>query len=778
MRSSCPAACNPYRQLYTAYAPRRICIRRVLSLFIIRVLSRPQRHPDRHAWQVERLAQGVDQIPRVRLRERVELVAEDREGRRAGLRLRYIADLDAPAGDRRRRVRGKRPLAPLVQPRRRDAAVPDLVGSHDRLHEPVEALASEPRDRDERRAPHLRQEPRRLLAQLLEESRLVGDEVPFVQADDDRPPLLLDQVDDREVLLLERDRGVEEHDHDLGKAHGAQRVADRQLLELVLHPGALAQARGVEELDRPAAPLPVDRDRIAGDAGLGAGEQTIGADQLVDERRLAGVRAPDDRDLERLALAALVVLRLVVFPEIGQERVEELAEALAVLGRERHRLSEPQGERVVGAGRPGAALGFVGDEHHRLAGAAHELDEGLIRRQHPGARVHQEEDDVRLGDRRLCLVAHAGEERALLGLLEAGGVDDAEAQGAEPRVALAAVAGDARAVVDERELLADEAVEQGRLADVRPADDGNGRRHGCPRGALLGRLRRSGVDEGAVDLEPAAQRLRGFAVGRDLVEPAAGGVVIAPLQRGKAEHLARRVAPGIGRRRDALERRLRRSRLGGVEPKHRGAKAGEILQDGGNAAVGGEGVIGLRALGGVTLAGLGGEPEAGEKPVAGGRIGRQPAQDLCRFLALAVLVEAERLLVARGGGLGAGALDVLPIAPAADRRDDEHGEPDDQVVVAPPYLGDAVATILLVDLADEFVRLGQETDPFRGPIRKGGRLSQSLRDGERQAPAPGSTGAPISHAWSRRRKASHTAVPIATAIRSFFGPAGNVTGPP
>src|SRR5215211_2213281 len=274
--------------------------------------------------------------------------------------------------------------------------------------------------------------------------------------------------------------------------------------------------------------------------------------------------------------------------------------------------------------------------------------------------------------------------------------------------------------------------------------------------ALLGRLRRPGVDEGAVDLEPAAQRLRGFAVGRDLVEPAAGGVVIAPLQCGKAEHLARRVAPGTGRRRDALERRLRRSRLGGVEPEHRGAKTGEILQDGGDAAVGGKRVIGLRALGGVALAGLGGEPEAGEKPIAGGRIRRQPAQDLRRFLALSVLVEAERLLVARGGGLGAGALDVLPIAPAADRRDEEHGEPDDQVVVAPPNLGDAVATILLVDLADEFVRLGQETDPFCGPIRKGGRLSQSLRDGERQAPAPGRAPAPRSarHGAAEGRRAT------------------------
>ena len=41
------------------------------------------------------------------------------------------------------------------------------------------------------------------------------------------------------------------------------------------------------------------------------------------------------------------------------------------------------------------------------------------------------------------------------------------------RVALAPVAGDAGPIIDERELLADEPVEQGRFADVRTADDRN-----------------------------------------------------------------------------------------------------------------------------------------------------------------------------------------------------------------------------------------------------------------------------------------------------------------
>ena len=47
---------------------------------------------------------------------------------------------------------------------------------------------------------------------------------------------------------------------------------------------------------------------------------------------------------------------------------------------------------------------------------------------------------------------------------------------AEPRLALAPVAGDARQVVDQRQPPADQPVEQRRLADVRPADDGDAER--------------------------------------------------------------------------------------------------------------------------------------------------------------------------------------------------------------------------------------------------------------------------------------------------------------
>ena len=62
-------------------------------------------------------------------------------------------------------------------------------------------------------------------------------------------------------------------------------------------------------------------------------------------------------------------------------------------------------------------------------------------------------------------------------ILETGRVDHVEVEIVEPGRVDAAVAGDARRVVDQRQLAPDKAVEKRRLADVRPADDGCGEAH-------------------------------------------------------------------------------------------------------------------------------------------------------------------------------------------------------------------------------------------------------------------------------------------------------------
>ena len=58
-----------------------------------------------------------------------------------------------------------------------------------------------------------------------------------------------------EVLALEGDLHVEEHDDDLGELHRAEAVRDRQLLELLLDLGLLAHPGGVEDAERRAEPV-------------------------------------------------------------------------------------------------------------------------------------------------------------------------------------------------------------------------------------------------------------------------------------------------------------------------------------------------------------------------------------------------------------------------------------------------------------------------------------------------------------------------------------------
>ena len=103
--------------------------------------------------------------------------------------------------------------------------------------------------------------------------------------------------------------------------------------------------------------------------------------------------------------------------------------------------------------------------------ATHGGGEMAVGRGDPGARVDDEQDRIALGDRGLGLRAHAAGQRLRIALLESRRVDHREGEVHEPRLPLAPVARDARLIVDERELASDQPVEQGRLADVRPADD-------------------------------------------------------------------------------------------------------------------------------------------------------------------------------------------------------------------------------------------------------------------------------------------------------------------
>ena len=201
---------------------------------------------------------------------------------------------------------------------------------------------------------------------------------------------------------------------------------------------------------------------------------------MIDGGRFTGIGPADDRDTDR-ALGDFLVGQLakcfrllVLFGRFGQQlahRVIEFTHALAVLGGDHHRIAEPERIGLHGADLALFALALIGEQDHRLVGAAREIGKGAVVRRQAGAGVDHEKQRVGEFDRRLGLLLHARGQRAPRALIEPRGIDDGEAQVAEPGLALAAVTGHARGVVDQRELLPDQTVEQGRLADIGPADD-------------------------------------------------------------------------------------------------------------------------------------------------------------------------------------------------------------------------------------------------------------------------------------------------------------------
>jgi len=76
-------------------------------------------------------------------------------------------------------------------------------------------------------------------------------------------------------------------------------------------------------------------------------------------------------------------------------------------------------------------------------------------------------------DRLLGLGAHAALDRIVESVFQARRVDDGEVHVGDAAGCLAAVAGDAGHVMDDRQSAADQTVEKGGLADIGATDDGD-----------------------------------------------------------------------------------------------------------------------------------------------------------------------------------------------------------------------------------------------------------------------------------------------------------------
>ncbi len=148
-----------------------------------------------------------------------------------------------------------------------------------------------------------------------------------------------------------------------------------------------------------------------------------------------------------------------------------------MFGGDRNRLAKAQFESLIGPRLASPALGLVGADDHRLVPATQKLDEHLVQRSQPVARIHHEQGHVAFVQGQFGLGAHPRLQALVRDVLEPGGVDQGQIEIAQAARRIAPVAGYAGPVIDDRQLLAGQPVEQRRFADVRPADNGQLDRH-------------------------------------------------------------------------------------------------------------------------------------------------------------------------------------------------------------------------------------------------------------------------------------------------------------
>ncbi len=152
-----------------------------------------------------------------------------------------------------------------------------------------------------------------------------------------------------------------------------------------------------------------------------------------------------------------------------------------MLGGDGDGLAEAEAKGLHPASLAAAPLAFIRHQQDPCLALAQRAGEALVEGGQAFPRIHHQQDCIGGGHRLLRLGTHPGEKRLALDIFETGGVHHGEGEIGKPSLPFAAVAGDPGHIVDDRLALADQAVEQGRFADIGPTDDGEREGHDRPR---------------------------------------------------------------------------------------------------------------------------------------------------------------------------------------------------------------------------------------------------------------------------------------------------------
>ena len=322
---------------------------------------------------------------------------------------------------------------------------------------------------------------------------LVLDRVPLVDEDDDAGPLVQDEAGDVGVLRRDPLHAVNDEQGDVGPPDGPQGPQDAVLLHSTRDAAPPPDTGGVNQGDGDfravvRRPLQAGVNGVAGGAGEGADDGPLLAQQPVQQRRLADVRASDDGETG----SGRGLLHLRRRGEGVHDGVEQVGNAGAVQGGDGvDGRRQPQGVELQRGLPQTVVVRLVDRQEDRAAGPAEDVGDLAVAGGDAAGGVGEEDDGVGVADCLLGLLPNQRDEgggvlgehpfrpRTTAGddglreYLDAAGVNDGEWEAVPLGVGVQPVAGGAGPVVYHRQPPADDAVEECGFAHVGPPDEGD-----------------------------------------------------------------------------------------------------------------------------------------------------------------------------------------------------------------------------------------------------------------------------------------------------------------
>src|SRR5471032_3026417 len=458
---------------------------RVLVAFV-RVLAAFELDANRRTDQLQDTTVGVFQVAYIRLRYFLDLVAVDHDQRRVGAAQVSVTQLDAAAADHRWRVLADRIFEDLGQTAGWPAGNSGFERRLYRLVKVTDARTVQCRDEVDVGEVDEEQTALQLDLHVLALARL--HTVPFVQRDNQCATRFQGEAQQVQVVIDDTLAGVHHEDHHVGVFDRLQGFDHRELFNFLVDLAALAHTCGVDQRVLLVVTLERDVDTVARGTGLVINDYAVFTEHAINQGRLANVRAADDGNLDTVFFArarnALGFLTFgddlldaffflgVILREVAQGDFQHLGDTATVSTGDRDRVAQAH-RTELGTGRLRIdVIDLVGDQIGTLVALAQVLANHLVGSGVARAGVHQEQHDIGFFDSEQRLLGHLFV-HAMLVTGDTTGVDNNVGAPLPLCLTVLAITGQTGQVADDGVASPGQAVEQGGLADVRSAHQGD-----------------------------------------------------------------------------------------------------------------------------------------------------------------------------------------------------------------------------------------------------------------------------------------------------------------